>query len=188
MIRHGHTFRTIYDPNVFEFYCDECHIVMYDRKGSIAGIGIIDADDYDKVKDYKWYCRNDYIQSKSFKLPKDRSMFLHRFLFDYEGELFVDHIDGNPFNNRRNNLRFCTTAENMRNQKKRMKNGNIIGVNYGRWNGKMKWIPSLMKNYKGVWLGVYDTKEEAIIARLKAEKKYFGEFGPQQHLYEKYNI
>lgn len=31
-------------------------------------------------------------------------------------------------------------------------------------------------------------KEDAIKARLKAEKEYFGAFAPQKHLYNKYNI
>ena len=31
-------------------------------------------------------------------------------------------------------------------------------------------------------------KNDAIIARLRAEKKYFGEFSPQQALFEQYGI
>ena len=34
----------------------------------------------------------------------------------------------------------------------------------------------------------FDNKDDAIKARLIAEKKYFGDFAPQKHLYEKYNI
>jgi hypothetical protein len=32
------------------------------------------------------------------------------------------------------------------------------------------------------------TLEEAIVARLLAEKKYFKEFAPQKHLYKEYGI
>ena len=45
-----------------------------------------------------------------------------------------------------------------------------------------------MKNYKTIYLGGYNTEEEALIARLKAEKKYFKEFAPQKHLFKKYGI
>lgn len=31
-------------------------------------------------------------------------------------------------------------------------------------------------------------KEEAIIARLKAEKEYYGEFAPQRNLWKEYGI
>lgn len=37
-------------------------------------------------------------------------------------------------------------------------------------------------------LGRYSTEEEALIVRLKAEKKYFGEFAPQRDLFEQYDI
>ena len=34
----------------------------------------------------------------------------------------------------------------------------------------------------------FDKIEDAIKARLEAEKKYFGEFAPQRHLFEQYGI
>ena len=37
-------------------------------------------------------------------------------------------------------------------------------------------------------IGRFDTKEEAIIARLKAEKEYYGEFAPQRNLWKEYGI
>lgn len=37
-------------------------------------------------------------------------------------------------------------------------------------------------------LGYFANKNDAVIARLKAEAKYFGEFAPQRHLFEEYNI
>ena len=45
-----------------------------------------------------------------------------------------------------------------------------------------------MVNGKNIYLGVFVNKEDAIKTRLNAEQKYFGEFAPQQHLYEQYNI
>ena len=42
-------------------------------------------------------------------------------------------------------------------------------------------------NYKSIYLGLYEDITDAIIARLKAEIKYFGkEFAPQRHLFKKY--
>jgi hypothetical protein len=55
-------------------------------------------------------------------------------------------------------------------------------------NKKMQWIPQLMTNGKSIWLGTYSTEYDAVVARLSAEKKYFGEFAPQKHLFELYNI
>ena len=41
---------------------------------------------------------------------------------------------------------------------------------------------------KGEFLGYYKELEDAIVARLRAEKEYFGEFAPQRDLFEKYGI
>lgn len=35
---------------------------------------------------------------------------------------------------------------------------------------------------------MFNEKKDAIIARLKAEKQYYGEFAPQKHLYQEYGI
>ena len=37
-------------------------------------------------------------------------------------------------------------------------------------------------------LGNYVDKTDAVIARLKAEKEYFGEYAPQRHLFKEYHI
>ena len=45
-----------------------------------------------------------------------------------------------------------------------------------------------MLNRKNISLGSYETFEEAVKARLEGEKKYFGEFAPQRHLFAQYGI
>ena len=51
-----------------------------------------------------------------------------------------------------------------------------------------KWMSSIEFNKKYIYLGRFIVKDDAIIARLKAEKKYYGEFAPQRHLFEEYGI
>ena len=53
---------------------------------------------------------------------------------------------------------------------------------------RQKWVARLKYNYKNYYLGGYENKEDAIIARLKAEKEYFKEDAPQRHLFEQYGI
>lgn len=65
MYRHRKTFRTTHDPNIFEIYCDECHIVLFDKNCMIKNIAIVDKDDYNVVKDAKWYLTPaGYVASK----------------------------------------------------------------------------------------------------------------------------
>jgi hypothetical protein len=49
---------------------------------------------------------------------KGRIISLHRFILNAHENMVVDHINGNTFDNRKCNLRVCSTGENTRNQKK----------------------------------------------------------------------
>ena len=80
----------------------------------------------------------------------------------------VDHIDGDYMNNRKNNLRLVTRAENSRNLKKAVNNSS--GHSGVSWHKPMKkWIAKISVNGKEIWLGSFDNKEDAIIVRKKAE-------------------
>ena len=51
-----------------------------------------------------------------------------------------------------------------------------------------QWQVYISINKQRTHLGYFDNKEDAIKTRLKAEIKYYGEFAPQRHLFEQYNI
>ena len=87
----------------------------------------------------------------------------------------VDHINGDTLDNRKCNLRICTQADNMKNQKKHIRN--TSGYKGVSWNKKSKaWEVSITQNGKRHYLGMYKDKEEAIKVRKEAEEKYFGEY------------
>jgi hypothetical protein len=66
---------------------------------------------------------------------------------------------------------------------------NTSGITGVVWNkGKQKWVAQIQYKNKMRYLGGFINKDDAIYARLQAEQKYFGEFAPQKHLYEQYNI
>lgn len=63
------------------------------------------------------------------------------------------------------------------------------GVNGVYWDKiKNKWAANIRYNGKRYFLGRYIDKNDAVIARLLAEKKYYGGNAPQSHLFSKYNI
>ena len=100
-----------------------------------------------------------------------------------------EHIKSNGYhiNNCRSNLRRATQAENVKNKSKQKNNAS--GVTGVGWVKKLsKWRARITFNEKEIYLGVFDNKMDAIRERLKAEKKYFGEFAPQRHLFEQYKI
>jgi len=99
----------------------------------------------------------------------------------------LDHKDRNKLNNRKENFRPATHSQNSMNKDLQSNNtSGIIGVHW--YSSKDKWASGIMLNRKQIHLGYYINKDDAIKARLKAEQQYFGEFAPQQHLFEQYGI
>ena len=131
---------------------------------------IIDAEDWVKCKDYYWTRKHNCYYVVSPILGN-----LHRFLLNPPDNLVVDHINGNPLDNRKCNLRICTIQQNGMNRKVASNNNSgCTGVSkVKRYN---KWQANIGYKGKSYYLGLYDTKEEAIKARKEAEKKYFGEY------------
>ena len=90
-------------------------------------------------------------------------------------KLVVDHINGNPLDNRRTNLRVCTNAENMRNRGKNKNNtSGFKGVTYFKF-AKL-WKAQIKVDRKGVFLGYFKTPEAAHQAYCEAAAKYHGDF------------
>lgn len=83
---------------------------------------------------------------------------LHNPEFDLSSDLVIDHIDRNRLNNHIENLRAVTKGENNRN--KAQPRGVSFCKQTGRW--KAVWP---------VWLGRYDTEQEAIDAVINFTSK-----------------
>jgi hypothetical protein len=83
----------------------------------------------------------------------------------------IDHINKDRKDNRIENLRLATRAQNLQNCFK--KSNNTSGVTGVSWNKRtQKWEAHITSNYKKVFLGLFDSIEDATNARLSAKKKY----------------
>lgn len=83
---------------------------------------IIDADDYDRISQHKWYYHQGYAFRSALIAPDVRKLVgMHRVIMglDAYDKRVVDHINGDKLDNRRDNLRICTQADNTRNTRKR---------------------------------------------------------------------
>lgn len=89
--------------------------------------------------------------------------------------VFIDHKDGEPSNNKFDNLRSATNAENARNRKKHKNNGSgFTGVYWSKFRNR--WMARIRFEGKLKHIGCYDTPEEAAEAYEVTAKKLFGAF------------
>jgi len=110
-----------------------------------------------------------------------KSMLLHRFIISAKKGEVVDHIDFDTYNTRKSNLRICTHKENSRHRRKQ--NNNLSGYNgVFRYNyhGYDRWQANIKVNGKQFAIGYFEKYEDAVKARIEAEKQYFGEYSPDE--------
>ncbi len=165
----GKIYKTYKEPNDIILYDDYAEIIILDNKSNEVGRVKIDLDDVDRVGQYKWHISHGYACCNENKIR------LHRFIMNCPNDKVVDHINHNPLDNRKCNLRICSNQQNCMNQNKRSNNTNgYTGVLWDK--AKNKWMARIKVNYKQIFLGYYDTLEKAIEVRKQAEIKYFGEY------------
>ena len=106
----------------------------------------------------------------------------HRIIFlCHHGYLpqFIDHIDGNPSNNRIENLREATLTQNQYNSKTPY--NNTSGIKGVSWHKKHeKWEVTLQINGKSKYFGIYENIELAELVAIEARNKYHGNFARHQ--------
>jgi hypothetical protein len=146
---------------------------------------VVDAIDADLAK-VKWQVqiapRSKYATRVVFtsRTESHREM-LHRLILErmldrkmIKGEC-VDHINGDGLDNRRENLRLATHAQNMHNSQKPINNSSgYKGVDWSKGDGK--WRARIAVNGKRKGLGLYNTPEAAHEAYQRAAKELHGEF------------
>ena len=146
-----------------------------------------DLEDYDKIKDYCWIedVGTSGYSSVRAKIPNTSKNTIMSWVI--LGEKYYDHINRNPLDNRKNNLRKATCSENARNHNISKRNtSKFIGVSWNKNNNN--WRSRITVDEQSIELGSFRNQEDALVARLKAEARYFGEFSPQKHLFEQYKI
>jgi hypothetical protein len=122
---------------------------------------LTDPDWQEKLKG-TWRIEHGYAVRSNTDGTKSR---LHRLLMGVgPGEGIIDHIDRNPLNNKRSNLRLATTRENNLNRSPQRNNtSGHTGVDFLKAKNRYR------VRYRGKQVGLFRTEEEAIAARSHAE-------------------
>lgn len=134
-------------------------------------LALIDRDMLELVFKHtrKWHTdpRNTCVMGTSRLLrnkanTKGKTVRVHQIVMNYfEGILEIDHINGDPFDNRKENLRLVTSAENSRNQKCHSDKvgSKYKGITYNRYRNK--YYVSICKDYKSYYGGLFADEKEA---------------------------
>ncbi len=89
----------------------------------------------------------------------------------------IDHIDGNPGNNRMANLRIATSSQQKMNRGVQTNNRSALkGAYYHACHKGKKWRSQIKVEGRYVFLGYFHTAEEAHAAYGAAAAHYYGEF------------
>ena len=149
-------------------------------KGAIA---IVDDEDYERVLTQNWFFDGRYIVANPWNktTKKQDHIYLHRFILDTPKGMVTDHINNNPLDNRKSNLRTCSWSENARNRtkpkinKSHTKTSSIYkGVCFEI--DRNKWTATIKINGKTKSLGYFDDEIKCAQKYDEYAKLHYGEF------------
>lgn len=136
---------------------------------------IVDDEMEQSLSQHRWCvnrgyaCRMDYSNG-----GKGRLIYMARAIMDAPDGADVDHVNGNPLDNRRINLRLATDSQNAKNRLFRRNSSGYCGVVWVKRIGR--WQAAITANGKRMHLGYFDTPKAASDVYQKAATEHFGEF------------
>ena len=148
-------------------------------KLSRGKFAIVDDEDFEWLNKWKWHTqkvRKRYYAIRQFPFPTwetPKWILMHRLIMNCPDNLQIDHKNLDGLDNRKNNLRICTNAQNNQSRGK-MKEGSSQFRGVCRWGNK--WRVQITKDYRHLNLGDFETEYEAAMVYDFWAKKLFGEF------------
>lgn len=137
----------------------------------------VDDEDYKFLSQYSWHLHLTPSGKKYARIgsgDRIKSISMHRLLLEAPFGIEVDHINGNGLDNRRKNLRLCSSQQNRRNMKPRSQS-RYKGVTWRK--NRRKWVAQIeLGDRKNVYLGSFSNPKDAARAYNEAARTHFGEF------------
>ena len=149
-------------------------------------VAIVDAEDEEYLSQWNWNLieykgvRHAYTVLVATHPTSMHTLVMCRHGVERPPGLVVDHINGNGLDNRRQNLRVVTHADNCSNNRRR-RQGKTTSRYKGVWfekcgKRKKRWRSKIRSNNTCRHLGSFITEEEAAVAYDAAAKELYGEY------------
>jgi hypothetical protein len=151
------------EPMKIENHGDFGILGGYNRKGELIADIQVSISDLYKCSEFRWCINNGYPTTSINK----KITVMHQFII--ETTSMVDHIDRNPLNNRRENLRLCNRSQNKANS---VSKTGIKGIRLV----KNKYKARISKNGTVYHIGTFATISEAILAYNTKALELYREF------------
>jgi len=139
---------------------------------------LISAEDYELISKYKWYAvcnrKKWYAVTYFRENKKPITLRMHQIILGIRGkEIIGDHINGKSLDNRRSNIRKATYRGNAMNVGIRSNNKTgYKGVSFVQ----NRFRANIAADGKQIFIGGFETAEEAALAYDAAAKILHGEF------------
>lgn len=148
---------------------------IYSRSG-IVDHAVVDDEDFELLDEFNWHLHPYGYAVTSFSSGRrpnrvHQKGFMHRMVMNPPEGMEVDHVNHDPLDNRKLNLRIATSSQNHQNQRSK---GDFKGV---WWDAsRQKWQARIKISRKTKHLGRFGTAKEAAAAYNTAAVELFGEF------------
>lgn len=136
---------------------------------------MVDDDDYPWLRELRWHV-NSSKENYARTTVGGENILMHRLIMGCGDDLVVDHINRNPLDNRKSNLRVVTKQQNSFNRigwNKKV-SSKFCGVSWRK--EARKWVSVIKFNGKQLFLGYFKREIDAATAYNRKAKELFGEF------------
>jgi hypothetical protein len=144
---------------------------------------LVDDEDYEWLSRYNWFAVSltKRVYAARARTDDEKRMgapqliFMHREIHPVPTGYETDHKNNDSLDNRRENLRTATIAQNRQNSKKR--SDNTSGYKGVIWSVQAKkWLARISADNKRKYIGIYSSPDEAARAYDAKARELHGEF------------
>lgn len=141
---------------------------------------LVDDRDFEWLNQWKWCAHLSH--NEKFRAAREegarherKTILMHRLICAATKGVQVDHINGDPLDNQRKNLRVCSASQNQWNRG--VQRDNTSGFKGVDWReSHSKWRARIQVFSRMIHLGYFLTAAAAGRAYKAAARKYYGEF------------